>query len=196
MTLRQVFICLRPRTPYPPLTHCVHYVYIQYTYSHRERWTREKVRGATVHKAGWKIPTLLNVSPVYELTTCCKVILQAKFFRWHFALMSIKLISPCFLTLKQAQHAKACFTESGMASISMFYAACQDMQISVLWRSPFKYWVCYYLCISKQAFTEGRALPMHRYYKQLTHAKSDVRAGLPLNAYIHGTRLSKDDYAV
>ncbi len=39
-TLRQVFICLRPRTPYPlPLLHTVHIVYterVQYTYSHRE----------------------------------------------------------------------------------------------------------------------------------------------------------------
>jgi hypothetical protein len=30
-------------------------------------WTREKVRGATVHKAGSKIPTWLTVSPVYKL---------------------------------------------------------------------------------------------------------------------------------
>ncbi len=60
-TLRQVFICLRPRTP------C-----IQYTYSHREEeeeesWTREKVRGGTVHKAGSKMPTWLIISPVYKL---------------------------------------------------------------------------------------------------------------------------------
>jgi hypothetical protein len=35
-TLRQVFICLRPRTLYPPpLTHCIR-VYIMYTKSHRE----------------------------------------------------------------------------------------------------------------------------------------------------------------
>jgi len=35
-TLRQVFICLRPRTPYPP--HTLHTVYVyalQQTYSHR-----------------------------------------------------------------------------------------------------------------------------------------------------------------
>jgi hypothetical protein len=57
-TLRQVFICLRPRTLCPPpITHC-----IQYTYSHREggmggggeSWTREKGRGATAHKMGRK----------------------------------------------------------------------------------------------------------------------------------------------
>jgi hypothetical protein len=29
--------------------------------------TREMVRGATVHKAGSKMPTLLTVSPVYKL---------------------------------------------------------------------------------------------------------------------------------
>jgi len=35
-TLRQVFICLRPRTPHsPPLTHRM-YTHIQYTYSQRE----------------------------------------------------------------------------------------------------------------------------------------------------------------
>jgi hypothetical protein len=63
-TLRQVFICLRP-----PLA--LHTVYILYTYSHREGvegWTREKIRGPTVYKAGSKIPTYdLNVSPVYKL---------------------------------------------------------------------------------------------------------------------------------
>jgi hypothetical protein len=32
-----------------------------------ESWTREKVGGATVHKAGSKIPTGLAVSPVYKL---------------------------------------------------------------------------------------------------------------------------------
>ncbi len=64
-TVWQVFICLRSRTPYPPLH--IQYTCIQYTYSHRggegerggvrgrgESWTREKVWGATVHKAGSK----------------------------------------------------------------------------------------------------------------------------------------------
>jgi hypothetical protein len=32
-TLRQMFICLRPRTPFLPTTHCIR---VQYTYSHRE----------------------------------------------------------------------------------------------------------------------------------------------------------------
>ncbi len=74
-TLRQVFICLRPRTPYyqPPLhTECVYTV--RYTYSHRERGEggrelvqREGYRGETVHKAGSKIPTWLTLSPVYKL---------------------------------------------------------------------------------------------------------------------------------
>ncbi len=51
-------------------THCM-YTCILYVYSHREgggeSWTREKVRGATVHKAGSKIPIWLTVSPVYKL---------------------------------------------------------------------------------------------------------------------------------
>ncbi len=70
-TLRQVFICLRPRTPYPTL-HTV-YVYTVYVLIHTgdggggESWIRERVRGATVHKAWSKIPTWLTVSPVYKL---------------------------------------------------------------------------------------------------------------------------------
>ncbi len=48
-TWRQVFICLR--SPIPPPT-------LRYTHSHRERgggrWTREKVRGALVHKRSRK----------------------------------------------------------------------------------------------------------------------------------------------
>ncbi len=43
---------------------------IPHTYSYREgggELTREKVREATVHKAGSKIPTWLTVSPVYKL---------------------------------------------------------------------------------------------------------------------------------
>ncbi len=48
------------------------YMWIQYTYSHREggrgeRGTREKVRGETLHKGGLKIPTWLTVSAVYKL---------------------------------------------------------------------------------------------------------------------------------
>jgi hypothetical protein len=68
-TLRQVFNCLRPRTPYPPL-HTLKYTCIQYSYSRRERGdiiTREKIKGATVHEGGSKIPTWLTVSPVYIL---------------------------------------------------------------------------------------------------------------------------------
>ncbi len=71
-------------------------MYTEYLpYSHREggkSWTREKVRGATVHKAESKIPTWLIVTPVYKI--CIKDPLQVNFFRWrHFALVSIKLIS-------------------------------------------------------------------------------------------------------
>jgi hypothetical protein len=54
----------------PPYTLYI-YVYTVYTYSHREgvgeELTREKVRGATVHKAGSKIPTWLPVSLIYKL---------------------------------------------------------------------------------------------------------------------------------
>ncbi len=65
-TLRQVFICLRPRTTYPPL----HSVYVYYTYSLQGRGEggelnqREGERGNAGEyrpKAGLKIPTWLNV---------------------------------------------------------------------------------------------------------------------------------------
>ncbi len=62
-TLRQVFNCVRPHlymTPYPPPLHKV-IQYMQYNNPHIEggggELTREKVRGATVQKAGSKIPT-------------------------------------------------------------------------------------------------------------------------------------------
>jgi hypothetical protein len=51
----------------PPLTL---YMCILYTYSHRKggrELTREKVRGATVYKAGSKILTWVTVSPVFKL---------------------------------------------------------------------------------------------------------------------------------
>ncbi len=75
------------------------YTCIQYTYSHRKgggkSWTREKVRGAIVHKAGLKIPIWLTVSPVYinPINTCCKVPLQVIFLWRHFALESTYIVN-------------------------------------------------------------------------------------------------------
>jgi hypothetical protein len=56
-TLRQVFICLRPRTSYT--THCIRVYSIlslvtQGSGEGGNRRTREKVRVATVHKVGRK----------------------------------------------------------------------------------------------------------------------------------------------
>ncbi len=69
-TLRQVFICLRP-SPEPhtfsPHKHCIRVYSILIHAGKRgrgESLTREKVRGATIHKAGLKIPKRLTVSPV------------------------------------------------------------------------------------------------------------------------------------
>jgi hypothetical protein len=72
-----MFICLRPKTPYlPPPTYTLysvqHTVRVYIKLNHTGKGgggsgTREKVRGATVHKAGSKIPTWLTVSPVYKL---------------------------------------------------------------------------------------------------------------------------------
>ncbi len=62
VTFRPVFICLRPRTPTPPPPYTLYITFIRYAYSHREggrgeSWTREKIRGVTIHRAGSKIPT-------------------------------------------------------------------------------------------------------------------------------------------
>jgi hypothetical protein len=59
-------------TQYPPPPSKPHTVCIYYTLSLGRgegwgRWTREKVRGAIVYKAGLRIPTWLTVSPVYKL---------------------------------------------------------------------------------------------------------------------------------
>ncbi len=76
-TLRQVFISLKPRPHIPhPLTHCIRVFSILIHTGNgggRERWTRERVRGATVHKAGSKIPSWLPQSPF-----------TGKFFRWRY----------------------------------------------------------------------------------------------------------------
>ncbi len=90
----------------PLLTHCIRVysiltVFTQVRGGGEESWTREKVREATVHKTGSKIPTWPTVSPVYKLwliNTCRKVPLQVNFVRWrHFVLVSIKFISPWFI---------------------------------------------------------------------------------------------------
>ena len=58
-TLRQVFFCLRPRTPYSPPINTVN-VYTVYLFTLRReegelnREKVEKVRGAIVHKAARK----------------------------------------------------------------------------------------------------------------------------------------------
>ncbi len=69
-TLRQVFICLRPKTQHPPpytLYTCTPYIYLHRERGRGESLTREKGREATVHKARSKIPTWLIVSLVYKL---------------------------------------------------------------------------------------------------------------------------------
>ncbi len=53
-----------PPTPSQPHTVCIYCTLTQG--GGRESWTREKVRGATVHNAGSKIPTWLTVSLVYK----------------------------------------------------------------------------------------------------------------------------------
>jgi hypothetical protein len=52
-TLPQVFICLRPRNPYPLTTYTVYSIFI---HTGKVGGRVEKVKGATVQKAGSKIP--------------------------------------------------------------------------------------------------------------------------------------------
>ncbi len=67
-TLRQVFICLRPRTPYtPPPLHTASILIHTRKMGRGESGTREKARSATVRRAGSKIPTWLTLYPVYKL---------------------------------------------------------------------------------------------------------------------------------
>ena len=57
-TLRQVFICREAQNPIPPpslqsvYVYTVVYITVQHSYSHLERAESEKVRGATIHRAG------------------------------------------------------------------------------------------------------------------------------------------------
>ncbi len=74
--------------PSPPMTPCstpsLHTVYVQVLIYRGmgggglESWTREKVRGATVHKSGSKIPTCIS-SLSTLINTCRKVPLQVNF---------------------------------------------------------------------------------------------------------------------
>ncbi len=71
----QVFICLRPKIPYPPppVKHCMNtYPCTSFTQGRGEGRVSENVRGALVHKEGSKIPTWLGVSPIYKLKTPVK----------------------------------------------------------------------------------------------------------------------------
>ncbi len=65
-TLRQVFYLSKAPFPLPPLTHCIRQYRILIHTGKGGELTREKVRGALLHKDGRKIPTWLIVSPVYK----------------------------------------------------------------------------------------------------------------------------------
>jgi hypothetical protein len=76
-TLRQVFYLSEAHFPYygsillppSPLTHCilVYNILIHTGVGGVGELSREKVRGALVHKTGSEIPPWLTVSPVYKL---------------------------------------------------------------------------------------------------------------------------------
>ncbi len=57
---------LEPHNPPSPLHIRVYTILYLFTLGRGGYWTREKFRGATVHKAGSKIATWLTVSPVHK----------------------------------------------------------------------------------------------------------------------------------
>jgi hypothetical protein len=71
-----------PQNPvHPPLHTVYEYLYSILIHTGKgECWTREKVRGATVHKDGSKISTWLTVSP-WLIITCRKVPFKVNFLR-------------------------------------------------------------------------------------------------------------------
>ncbi len=106
--LRQVFICLRPRNPYPPLTHCTVYEYTVCIQGKGKGWRVEPERrgqGATQEitdpKDGLKNTNLTEctqeIGNLQFINTCRKVPLQVNFL--NFALPSLSLL---FLRLQGA----------------------------------------------------------------------------------------------
>ncbi len=77
-------------TPPPlPATHFLHLLYFD-TGKGGESWTREKLRGATVHKAGSKIPTWLteHISNLWTLINTCR--LHCEFRECNFLLQTLR----------------------------------------------------------------------------------------------------------
>jgi hypothetical protein len=99
-----------PMTPYstPPPLHTVQYTCIQYTYSHREggrgvELTREKVRGAIVHKAKYQHDWLSelgtrsffqgSLSAPYSIFSSGSLTLMRSFFEFPFSLVAQTLVA-------------------------------------------------------------------------------------------------------
>ncbi len=85
-TLRQMFICLRPRTPYhPPLTHCIH-VYSILIHTEKggggELNQKEGLRGNSLQS---QVEDTNMTDCIFSLlsliNTCRKVTFQVIFFR-------------------------------------------------------------------------------------------------------------------
>ncbi len=116
-----MFICVwgpQPHTTPHTLCTCT-----QYTYSHRkeggESWTREKVIGATVHKAGWKIPTWLTVSPLLQSIISIKTPVKTTFRVW--CLTDIWSMATKGLTWKKkTQNPCPCLTVEGRREVIMY----------------------------------------------------------------------------
>jgi hypothetical protein len=78
-----------PLNPSQPHTACI-YCTLTQGRVRGERWTREKVRGAIVHKAGSKISTWLYLQSINSDKHLPQSPFTGQFFRWrHFALVSI-----------------------------------------------------------------------------------------------------------
>ncbi len=65
-SIKLLQIMVSNRTQHPPPSHTLP-VYTVLWHGRGERWTREKLIGPIVHKAGSKIPIWLTVSPVCKL---------------------------------------------------------------------------------------------------------------------------------
>jgi hypothetical protein len=118
-----------------------------------ERWTREKRRGATDHKARSKIPTWLTESPLLQSINSAKHLLQSPFtgnlFRWlHFALPSKSLI---FLRGKFSIDRRVqtgfefIFSDTGVYSCAIFKVWGQKM-------SSFTKWLVFLLIMRGKTF--------------------------------------------
>ncbi len=114
--LRQVFICLRPRIPFPlpQITHCIREYCTVYLFTQGrgegESWTREKVRGATQEIADHTAASCVENTNMTECTqetgdlqsinsdknTCLyrSIFLDDDILHWLLWVLSLNVLAP------------------------------------------------------------------------------------------------------